>query len=368
MPLERYVQTATFRGFILVALALTALFSLLEFVDQLSYVDQGHYRTIDALAYVLLTAPSRLLQVAPVSMLLGCLLALGALARSSELTALGALGISERRVVLSVIKLAVLIMAVLFLMAEFVIPPAQQHAQAERTFALSSSTLPGSGDGIWVHGDHQYLKVQQFDYGNVPKNIDIYAFTADGDLESFIHADRADIRPDGTWLLTGVLRKYVRVSQFETEHLATLSWHSFLPSQLARLLILPPESMPPVALYRYVRDLERQHQEAIRYEQALWAKASIPLSMVAMIMIAIPFVFGPPRSQGTGQQIAIGAVCGITFTLIQHIAGHLDRLLDLNPAVTAFGPPLLLMALAVYLFRRANRWHRRPFTPRYPGH
>jgi len=356
MLFDRYIEAAVFRAFGLVAAALSALFSLLEFVDQLSFVGQGHYRLIDALVYVLLTVPSRLLQVTPVSMLLGCLLALGTLARNSELTALRSLGISEGRIVGSVLKLVVPIVVVLFLMAEFVIPPAQQLAQTQRLSALSTSapSLSDAG-GFWAQGDGQYLNVGQFDEGGVPKDIEIYAFAEDGSLQSFIHADRADIRPDGTWLLSDVLRKRIYLSQFQTEHLASLAWHSFMPRQQTELLMLPPESMPPVALYRYVRALERRHQQAERYEQELWTKASIPVALAAMVMIAGLFAFGSLRAQSTGHQIAFGVILGVVLSLGQQIASYLALLLDLNPAVATLAPPLLLlMVLVAWFFHRAR--------------
>ncbi len=354
-PFDRYIGAAALRAFVLVAAALTALFSLLEFVEQLSSVGQGHYGLSDALTYVLLTAPSRLLQVTPVSMLLGCLLALGAFAKNSELIALQGLGISEIRIIGAVLKLAVPVIVALFMMAEFVIPPTQQLAQAQRGSALSSAAPLRSDTSFWAHGDHQYLNVQQFESGNAARNIDIYAFADGGSLTSFMHAERADIKPDGTWSLIDVVRKRVDASEFETEHLATLPWSSFVSAEQIQFLILPPETIPPIALYRYIHDLGQRHQQAIRYEQELWRKASIPLSIVAMILIAAPFVFGPPRGQSTGRQITIGAVFGIVFSLSQQIVGHLDLLLDLNPVVAALAPSLLLMVLASYLFRRAHR-------------
>jgi lipopolysaccharide export system permease protein len=200
----------------------------------------------------------------------------------------------------------------------------------------------------------------------VPKNIDIYAFGSDGTLQSFIHADSADIQLDGTWRLTGVVRKHIEGAQFQTEHLASLSWRSFISPQQTQLLTLPPESMPPIALYRYVRDLGRRHLRAIRYEQELWTKVSIPLSMVALVMIAAPFVFGPPRSQNAGRQIAVGAGFGMVFTLSQQIVGRLDLLLGLSPPVAALAPSVLLMALAAYLFRRGRRTSGGGLAPMIP--
>lgn len=353
--LDRYIMSAVFRVFGQALVGLTALLTLLAFVEELHNVGQGHYRLIDAMVYVFLTSPSKVLQVAPVSMLLASLLGLGGLASHSELTAMRALGVSEARIAGAVFKLAVPILLVLFCTAEFVIPPAQQFAQAERAARLSTPAQLRSANGFWAQSHGQYLNVERFGYGNVPKDINIFIFSDDGALTSYIHADSAVIRPDGDWLLSGVVRKTVAAGQFRTDDLPSLAWHSFLPQQQARMLVLPPQSMPPVELYRYVRDLERHDQPDARYAQELWAKAAIPLSLAAMILIAIPFVFGSARSQNTGQQLTIGAIIGIAFTLIQQISAHLDVLLGLDPAVMALTPPLLMMAVAFYLFRRAHR-------------
>jgi lipopolysaccharide export system permease protein len=353
--LDRYIQAAAVKTLVLVSAGLTALFSLLELVDQLHDVGKGQYRLIDAMVYVLLTAPARLLQLMPVSMLLASLFALGALASHNELTAMRATGVSPRRIVGSVFKVAGLVLAVLFLAAQFVIPPAEQHAQTERVSRLQSSSEPVRVEnGLWAEGEDQYLNVRRFAHGNVPEDIYIYDFAANRKLQRFIHAAGAEVRPDGTWLLRGVVRKEFHDSGIETEHLAWLSWHSFLRPQQVSLLILPPESMQPVELYRYVSDLERRHLPAARYAQELWAKVDIPLAMAAMIMIAVPFALGPLRTHGTGQRIMIGAMIGIVFSLVEQITRYLGLLLDLSPALTATLPSFTLMAVALYLFRRAH--------------
>ncbi|MGH8227571.1 MAG: LptF/LptG family permease [Steroidobacteraceae bacterium] len=82
--LDRYVESTTLKALALVCASLTVLFSLLALLDQLHEVGEGEYRLSDALEYVLLTAPGRLLQLAPVAALLTTLLALGALANHVE--------------------------------------------------------------------------------------------------------------------------------------------------------------------------------------------------------------------------------------------------------------------------------------------
>ncbi len=346
--LSRTIEAAALRSFVAVAAALTGLFSLLEFVEQLASVGQGGYRVGDALAYVLLTAPGRMLQVMPVSMLLAALLSLGALARTSELTAMLSLGISERRIVATVLRLMVPIIAVLLLLAELVIPPAQQMAQDRRSDAMGPGLARGT-DGVWAHDGREYLNVAQFEHGTVPVGIDIYSFEPDGSLASLVHAASGEIGPDGTWALSDVTRRTVEDAQVRTEHLARLDWRSFVPPGQLGFLTLPPDSLAPSALVRHIRALRKAHQTATRFERALWTRAAIPVSMVAMVVIAAPLVFGSQRQQGNGQRLARGVALGIVFSLVQQIMGRLGELLSVGPAVTALAPPLLLLALAVAL-------------------
>jgi lipopolysaccharide export system permease protein len=354
MLLDRYIRGVTLRAFLLIAAGLTALFSLLTFVEQLSYVGQGHYRLTDALIYVLLTAPYQLLQLTPVSLLLSSLLALGALARGSELTAFRSLGVSQARIIGAVLKLALPIIAVLFLVAQFVIPPAQQLAQRQQAAALNDAVPVLSNGSFWAENNRQYLNVQASASGNVLLGIEIYAFDDDGALRTYIHADRADIEPDGTWLLTGVQRTRIVASQLVTDQHASLPWKSFISGRQMQLLTLPPQTMPPLALYAYIQQLKQLHQQALRYKQTFWMMVSIPLSIIAMVLIAAPFVFGPQRSASAGRQLLVGALIGIVFLLSQQITGYLGLLLDLNPAVSALAPSVLLLSLGGYLLQRAH--------------
>ena len=352
--LQRYIAASVTLAVALVALALTGLFSLLEFVEQLASVGEGRYHVADALLFVLLTAPSRLLQVTPVSMLLGCLFSLGGLARNSELTAMLSLGIAERRVMGAALWPALAAIVVLLLLMEFVIPPAQEVAREQRASALASSATRDADSSFWAQRDRQYLNVQRFERGDVPIGIDIYSFGPDGGLESIVHAARADIRQDGTWMLSDVSRRQVHDGVIATDHLGQFSWHSFISPRQIQFLILPPDSIPPLALYRQIRSLQGD-ERATRYEQELWAQASLPLSVIAMMLVAAPFVFGSPRSQSSGQHLARGVGVGIVYSLGQQIVGRLGLLLGISPAVGAMAPPLLVMAAAFYLFQRAHR-------------
>jgi len=351
MRLPLYVGRVVLRMLLLVGIALTALFSLLELVEQLRSIGQGHYGLLDALEYVAMTAPSRLFQLTPVATLLGILLALGAMAGSSELTAIRAAGVSQRRVLAWVLCLALAIIAVLIPIAEWVVPPAQRSAQIQRAAKIEPTEAMRSANGFWARGDHQFLNVRQFRESVIPESIEIYVFNGDGALEQLTYAERGEIGADGRWTLRNAITKRFIDARIETQLEPVRIWDSFLRPGQTRLLTLPPESMAPSELYRYVVDLKRLHQQAARYEQALWTLLAVPAATLAMVLIAAPLIFGSLRLHSAGQRVAIGAIIGIAFSLAQQISTYSSLLLNLNPAVTALAPSLLLALLAWGLLR-----------------
>ena len=93
--LDQYVAIELAKAYGLVLLVLLALFSIFTFAEQLEDVGDGAYELGNAIQYVLLTIPDRVLALAPFVMLLGGLFALGALARNRELIAIQAAGVSR---------------------------------------------------------------------------------------------------------------------------------------------------------------------------------------------------------------------------------------------------------------------------------
>jgi lipopolysaccharide export system permease protein len=342
-----YIRVRTIKAFGLIALALTGLFSLLEFVEQLASVGDGNFHVWNALAYVVLTIPGRLLQVTPASMLLGSLLSLSALARSSELTAMQSVGIAESTIVRPVLELTLPLVAILFLIAQFVVPPAELLADKQRSDALYPADSPPPTISLWAASDRTYLNVARFGKRERPVGIEIYSFKPDGSLAEIIHADMGAAGPDGTWLLSGVSRKHMVQGQLETENLAHLPWKSFISPKQMRFLSLPLDSVPPIALFAHLRKLKKIHVRAPRFEHELWAKLSIPVSMVAMILVTSRLVFGPARTHSIASDLAWGVGFVLVFSLAQQIVGSAGILLNLPPALCSLTLPLLVIVYTV---------------------
>jgi lipopolysaccharide export system permease protein len=352
--LDRYIGAHFVRGFLLVTLILAVLFSFIETVTQLNDVGKGSYQALDAFAYVGLTLPRRMLDLVPMSALLGSITAMGLLADQNELLAMRAAGLSVRRICWSVIGNGALLMLVAAVLAEFVVPAMEQYARQRRSFAISGPTVLLTERGFWARNGQNLIRVRSTLRGGVPADLDIYQRDAEGRLRGIIRARRAEVDDENRWLLTDVEQRVIGEDGIiTTRHLPSLAWDSsLLSSKQIEVLGLPPHSLSPSDLYVHVRALEARGENADHHALALWQKLSIPLTTGAMVLLSLPFVFGPPRGTSTGKRIVLGAAAGIAFYLISQITGHVGLLLDLHPAFTTMTPVAAALCIALWLMRR----------------
>lgn len=353
--LDRYIVGRAAFGWAVVMLLLGSVFSLQSFLDQLDDIGRGHYHLLGAVGFVALTLPDRLIQLVPVTALLGTLAGVGALASSSELVAMQAGGVSARRVGWAVLKAGAVLIALALALAQFVAPHLDRVAQTRRAQAISAASDLRTAHAFWSRDGTRFLNVRDIRHDRIPARIDLYEFDATGRLRTFIHARRAEVFDPRRWILIDVVRKNFAPDGAETvEHLPRLPWRSFLRVPQMDLLMLPIPSLSLTDLFQYVRYLKAHGQDADRYELALWNRLAIPLATVAMILTAIPFLFGPLRSVSAGLRMTLGGTVGLAFYLISQITGYLGLLLDLNPAVTALAPATLLLAFALWALRRVR--------------
>ena len=112
--------------------------------------------------------------------------------------------------------------------------------------------------------------------------------------------------------------------------------------------------LPAWGLYKYIRFLHANGQEAKTYEVAFWGKIVTPLVTLVMLYLSLPFVFGQLRSSGIGQRIFMGAMVGSGFFLMSKAFSYMAVVYDLNALFAASFPGLLLLAAALFLSSKVN--------------
>jgi lipopolysaccharide export system permease protein len=343
--IDLYLGKSFTRCFLLVLSILGFLFSFFEFILELDEVGKGHYQLTDALSYVLLTLPGRILDLIPQSCLLGGVIALGLLADKNELIAMNAGGISVRRICWSVIAAATLPMLASGILAEFIVPPLEQQARTGRLVALSDASITFTKDGFWARNGPVFIHVNKIHLGGVPVGVDIFEWDHEGRLRVFTHAREADVTEDKRWVLTDVEQKSFTAQGVTTRRFPSLTLESFLSKEQMTI-------QSPSDLYQYIRLLRATGQNSDQYELLFWQKVSTPLSTVALVLLSLTFVFGTTRRHTAGFRIMIGAIVGIGLYFLNQILGNLGLVLGLNLAFIAMAPVAAILCLALWLFSR----------------
>ncbi|MGR8919029.1 MAG: LPS export ABC transporter permease LptG [Gammaproteobacteria bacterium] len=350
MIAARYIAGNFFSAAGLVLLLLLALFSFLELAEALEDVGQGNYTTADAVAIVVLTTPTRIIELLPVTVLLGSIVGLGVMANNRELLALRAVGLSAWRLTAILAVIGATIAAVAMAMQLFLVPPCERQAQEFRARTLDESPLGGAE--FWSRRGASLLRVGRVDFGRIPRELEIYTLGPDGTLDSLMLADRADILDARRWRLHDVVEKRIEPEQILVRRSESLVWKSFLnPDQLGAL-IAPAQSLSAIDLYQYLDASAGAGLDTREQQAQLWQQVSQPLALLAMILLGLPLVLGAVRTRSAGFRSTIGAAIGIGFYLAEQITSRLAVLLELEPATTALAPAVLLLTVAILAIKR----------------
>lgn len=351
--LNRYIAKNILIGILLVMAVLLSLFTFFQILDELGDVGKGHYDTGKAIMYVLMTLPTTAYQLLPITALLGCTIGLGVLANNSELTAIRSAGVSIEQIIWSVLKMGLVIIVIGFVIGEWVAPVAEQKAQTMRSVARSSHLSLRGSQGLWARDGTQYINVRTVLPGRRLNNIYIYEVDLQHHVTHILHAASAYYRDDN-WVLENVQHSYIVKGNVVADHEKQHIWDTNLSPELLNVVTVKPNTLSIWGLYQYIEYLESNGLSAEHYKQSLWTKATLPVVTVLMVLLSIPFVFGPMRSVSIGTRILVGTLVGIGFHLGSQMFSYLGLVFDLNSAFSALLPTLLAMLVVVLLLRRVH--------------
>ena len=131
LRIDRYLSRRLLAGLAIALLVLLALFNLIALAEELEDVGQGSFTLPDALWVTVLTTPKRIVELLPVSALLGGLLGLGAMANDRELIVIRAVGLSKRRIARTIGALALALCLGIALLQFAVVPGITRTGFAE---------------------------------------------------------------------------------------------------------------------------------------------------------------------------------------------------------------------------------------------
>lgn len=327
---------------------------------QLDDLGKGSYGFADAFLFSSYTLPRRLYELFPTSAVIGALLGLGQLAASSELTALRAIGLSRKRLSLSVALTIAVLTGLMVLSGETIGPWGERKANALKAAKTSPNMIVAQYSGLWAREGDVFLNAESGqertngdDRWLELKDLRLYQFDEAGRLKSIAHAATAEHRPGG-WLLKNVVRTTFAERSVSQARVAEERWESQLDATALSASVARPRYLNSETLKSSIEYRKRNQLDAGEFEAFYWKRWFYPLNVLALCLAAIPFAFGTLRSGGLGKRLFLGVVFALGFWLLQEMASRLAGAYKFDYRIAYVLPSLLMLTVSWFLFRRRS--------------
>jgi lipopolysaccharide export system permease protein len=184
--------------------------------------------------------------------------------------------------------------------------------------------------------------------------VEVFQFTQ-GKLSQVIQAERANYEEQG-WVLQQVRIQSLglaRVSEqvamerllWQEERQEQTQIHFPFEPETLQLMAQEKKNWSIVALTEQIEVLANNGMQTQILELALWRKFAHPISILAMLVIAVPLLLRAGRSASMGGRILMGIVIGLSFFLLNRVVGDMTALAELPPLVSAMALPVSMLLI-----------------------
>jgi len=343
-----------------VAAAFLSLFFFIDFVDELGDIGTRGYTALNAAAYSLLLVPGHFYELVPIAVLIGAIYALAGLAQTSQYTILRTGGLGPGRALWLLTSLGLLFALLTYVVGDHVAPVSERLASELQ--AMRKGALKVGRSGAWLRdhtqtpeGERSYsVNVGAAEGGSLLRDVRIFEFDADGRLLRRIAAATAQVGKDSSWTLNDVditrWNEGAGTASAPEQRLPRYVWPSTLSAAVVAAAVLPISTMSTTDLYRYIGHLASNEQAAQSQQIQFWKRAFYPFACLVMIGLALPFAYLSARAGGISLKVFGGIMLGISFVLLNNVAGHLGLLRGWTPWIVAAAPSALYMLLSFAAF------------------
>ncbi|GBQ98093.1 LptF/LptG family permease [Asaia lannensis] len=324
---------------------LVSMMEILGLLEMTTPILERHLGAMGLVRYALLRMPTLTVQTLPLSTLIGALFMLMQMTLASEMASLRAAGLSTGRLLVFLLP-SIGIISAAGIITQEVVAPRTELALA-KWWNLTDPKAAGSGHGFWFHASGNVIHIDSFsEGGRSVQKVAVYHRARGGDLVAADTAPQAVYDRSTGWHATDVRSLTLRSNRVDIEHRHDVA---LLPADVTPdTLIQLSQSYPVLSGWSLWMILHRGGASSLpkaTYRMALFAPLMLPVSLCAMLLLAMPVIYIPPRT-GTRSLLPIAALAaGFGFIVLQGLIQALGNAGTLPALIAVTAPPALAFLL-----------------------
>ncbi len=356
---DRYITKTLLSYTSVVLLVWLSIYSFFNFLEELDSIGKADYTTLEAIKYILLQMPELAYKQASPVILLGCVLGMGYLATTNQLVVLRVSGNSILKLTAITIKIALTFIIVILAFGEFFVPLASEEGEKGRAKALGQSFALQSREGFWIREGGNYINaINNIDSSSFT-DVTIYQVSPSNKIETIITSESADF--DGT--TTTLAMKNANIisineinNSIEITSKKRNNYNKIVSfdQDLIESLKKEPKELTTRKIYKHIQFLDDNKQASSIYKVELYKRLIKPVTLVAMILLAMLFIFGSNRDVSLGRKIFFGITLGLSFEMLSRVGSALSLSFNLSPLMSAVLPTLVIIVLAIVFLSRKS--------------
>ena len=335
---------AIWASFAIVFLVFFGLELVFRVIDEAKH-SQVQY-TWDHMILVSLSGMARRLYLdLPLMVLIAVAAGLGGLAQSSELTIFRAAGLSVKQIFMKILLVISPILVGSIVVAQFGMPEAERFSRA-----LKDQFVPGDlRDSVWTRESGRYVFVEGAPDGSVRLWKQIEMADSRDEIERLIASSNVRFNADQVTL------SKARVLAFESgtirQQTNDLTQTTKLTERQVRWLVQNPDALSLSELWDAASYLSAEGLNARAHSQLFWQRLLLPVTLIALALLASATAFGSMRSLGMSTRVFLAVLMGLVFKYAMDMASPAVFLAGGHPSLAIILPLLIPLLLTPRLLR-----------------
>ena len=345
--LDKYIIREYLKNFIIIILAFSVLFIVVDIFDRLPRLLAKGANTQQLVLYFLTRIPYLFVLTSPVSVLLSGLFLMSSLSKFNESIAMRAAGISIFRMVLPLLIFGFLFSFVMIFFGEYILPKAEDYNKYIYRNQIRKQPIQDvkmRSDIRYRGKNNYYYYIRFFDgYRNILKVIDITVFNAhSGKIKKKITAD------EGVWMKGKWLLKNCYIRDFKSKTLISSTKYDTI--SLKEINITPldliksakkPIQMNYFELRAYINRMKKIGQNVNKELVELYLKFSFPFANFIILLFSVPLASSSVRSKWRGMIFLVGLMICFFFLSSLRISQSLGYNHIIPPLLAAWLPNIV---------------------------